>query len=251
MKIIKDTNYTTINNVFLKDRRLSLKAKGLLALIMSLPSTWDYENNGLGTLLKESKDFVYSIIDELISKGYCNKIQEEKDGVKRVGYEFFELPYYKQSDKSTPKNKKTTNTNKEEKTEKIIDEIENQAIEVLEYLNLLTGRNFRAVASQLKFIKARLKEKDIDVQVLKQVIELKVFEWKDDVKMKEYLRPETLFNPTKFETYLRKVKYIINNPQQYKNDVEQIIKENRNKGQASSHDNLQAIDEYFDKAYTG
>jgi hypothetical protein len=42
IKTIKNKNYTTISNVFLKDKEISLKSKGLLALVMSLPENWDF-----------------------------------------------------------------------------------------------------------------------------------------------------------------------------------------------------------------
>ena len=46
-KIHKDENYTVMSNIHLKDNRLSLKAKGLLSVMLSLPENWDYSINGL------------------------------------------------------------------------------------------------------------------------------------------------------------------------------------------------------------
>ena len=46
-KIHKDENYTVMSNIHLKDSRLSLKAKGLLSVMLSLPENWDYSINGL------------------------------------------------------------------------------------------------------------------------------------------------------------------------------------------------------------
>ena len=73
-----------------------------------------------------------------------------------------------------------------------------QAEEIIAYLNEKAGTRFRPVESNLKFIIARLK--DYSIERLKAVIDLKVKEWRG-TKMQPYLRPETLFNATKFEAY--------------------------------------------------
>ena len=124
-----------------------------------------------------------------------------------------------------------------------------EAIEVLEFLNRIAGKNFRPVESQLKFIKARLKEKDVDVQTLKQVIQMKFYDWGKDIKMKQYLRPETLFNPTKFESYLERVKYVQENPQQFKQEHEQrVIADQRNQ-KPNSPEQIQQIKSNLDRAF--
>ena len=46
-RVIKNKNYTTICNGIYKDKGLSLKAKGLLSMILSLPAGWDLTINGL------------------------------------------------------------------------------------------------------------------------------------------------------------------------------------------------------------
>lgn len=73
-----------------------------------------------------------------------------------------------------------------------------QAEAIIAYLNEKAGTRFKPVESNLKFIKARLK--DNSIERLKAVIDLKVKEWRG-TKMQPYLRPETLFNATKFEAY--------------------------------------------------
>lgn len=76
-----------------------------------------------------------------------------------------------------------------------------QSIEVLEFLNEKTGRKYQAVDANTKIITSRLKE-GASVDTCKAVIEAKVAEWGTDAKMAEYLRPATLFNPTKFAQYV-------------------------------------------------
>jgi uncharacterized phage protein (TIGR02220 family) len=75
-----------------------------------------------------------------------------------------------------------------------------QSREVLEYLNRLTGRKFRAVPETLKPIQARLKA-GFSVARLKEIALLKSDEWGKDEKMAEYLRPKTLYNATNCANY--------------------------------------------------
>ena len=93
------------------------------------------------------------------------------------------------------------------------------AIEVLDYLNKMAKKRFSARRSNLNFINARLQE-GITAQQLKQVIELKVFQWANDYQMKNHLNPETLFRPSKIEKYLQEVEDIEKNPQKFKQHVE-------------------------------
>src|SRR5699024_10194149 len=73
--------------------------------------------------------------------------------------------------------------------------------EIIDYLNEKTGRNYKHKAKvNQRVIKARMNE-GYTLEDFKTVIDKKSVEWKDDVKMKEYLRPETLFGP-KFDRYL-------------------------------------------------
>ena len=73
--------------------------------------------------------------------------------------------------------------------------------EIIEYLNEKTGRQYKHSAKlNQRVIKARMNE-GYTLEDFKTVIDKKSVEWNDDVKMKEYLRPETLFG-TKFDRYL-------------------------------------------------
>lgn len=76
-----------------------------------------------------------------------------------------------------------------------------QAVEVLDYLNAKAGRSYQPVKANLSMIGARLSE-GASVADCKAVIDAKVAQWLNDAKMSEYLRPETLFNATKFASYV-------------------------------------------------
>lgn len=77
----------------------------------------------------------------------------------------------------------------------------NNYVEIVTYLNESVDKNFRHTTQKTKrLIDARLRE-GFTIDDFKKVIDKKTEEWKKDVKMNQYLRPETLFG-TKFESYL-------------------------------------------------
>lgn len=93
IRIVKNKDYTVMSNTHLRDKRLSLKAVGLLSIVLSLPDDWHYTINGLVGSVKDGKDSVESAIKELKKNGYlrvdkiypngnCNRIQYQ--------YTFFE-----------------------------------------------------------------------------------------------------------------------------------------------------------------
>ena len=90
----KITNYTKIDNRYLEDKNISLKAKGLLTLMLSLPDSWKFNINGLCLLCKESKDAVRTAIKELKENHYV-ETERTFDENGRFYYEYFiyENPY--------------------------------------------------------------------------------------------------------------------------------------------------------------
>lgn len=75
-----------------------------------------------------------------------------------------------------------------------------EAIEILEFLNAKTGRNYQPLPANLELIQARLKEASADD--IRSVVAIKCRQWNADEKMSEYLRPATLFGRQKFAQYL-------------------------------------------------
>jgi len=118
---------------------------------------------------------------------------------------------YQDSDQqttSTTTNKRPTNdqqtTTKEESKHLSIKELNtyicSPSAEILDYLNQKAQSNFRPVPANIKLIESRLKE-GATVEEMKRVIDTMVAKWMDDEKMREYLRPSTLFNATKYSQY--------------------------------------------------
>ena len=87
-RIEKTRDYTVMSNYHLRDKRLSLKAKGLLSQMLSLPEDWDYTLTGLSTINRESKDAIRSAIQELEKCGYIERRQTTDKQGKFSGNEY-------------------------------------------------------------------------------------------------------------------------------------------------------------------
>ena len=70
IRVQKNTDYTVMANFHLRDRNLSLKAKGLLSYMLSLPDDWDYSVSGLTKICKESTNCINNILKELEANNY-------------------------------------------------------------------------------------------------------------------------------------------------------------------------------------
>lgn len=95
-RIEKTNNYTVMSNYHLREREMSLKAKGLLSLMLSLPNDWDYTIEGLVTICKENETAVKSTLKELKDFGYLEilKVQNQK-GQFEYEYNIYEQPQSK------------------------------------------------------------------------------------------------------------------------------------------------------------
>lgn len=116
IRTIKNDNYTTMCNTHLRDKNLSLKAKGLLSMMLSLPSNWDYSVNGLVTIVKENKAAVQSALKELEEHKYLKRtrVQDETGRFDYV-YDIYEKPYDKLpcTENRCTENQPQINTNKQ------------------------------------------------------------------------------------------------------------------------------------------
>lgn len=68
---IKSDSFVTIANTFLKDKNLSNKAKGVLAMILALPDDWDFSIKGMVAVTKDGEASLRSAINEMRENGYC------------------------------------------------------------------------------------------------------------------------------------------------------------------------------------
>ena len=86
-RIEKNKNYTTMSNYHLQDKDLSLKAKGLLSLMLSLPENWDYSVAGLKSICRESINTINSVLHELEKYNYLARNRVYANG-KIVDWEY-------------------------------------------------------------------------------------------------------------------------------------------------------------------
>ena len=87
-RVERTSDYTVMSNYHLRDKRLSLKAKGLLSQMLSLPEDWDYTLAGLCYINRESKDAIRTAIRELEQAGYIRRRQTTDRGGKFAGNEY-------------------------------------------------------------------------------------------------------------------------------------------------------------------
>jgi len=94
MRVEKNCNYTVMANYHLRDKRLSLKAKGLLSVMISLPAEWDYTLAGLAYISKEGVSAIRAAIQELEENGYVTRarLRNEAGQLGDTEYTIFELP---------------------------------------------------------------------------------------------------------------------------------------------------------------
>lgn len=80
LKVEKNSNYTVIDNAIFKNKALSLKAKGLLCIMLSLPDGWHYTLAGLASLSADGLDATRNALKELETAGYYSRRQTKVDG---------------------------------------------------------------------------------------------------------------------------------------------------------------------------
>ena len=93
-RIEKNKNYTVMANYHLRDISLSLKAKGLLSLMLSLPEDWDYTTKGLACICKDGVDSICSTVKELEKAGYVQRrrLRNELGHLTEIEYTILEKP---------------------------------------------------------------------------------------------------------------------------------------------------------------
>ncbi len=104
-RIDKTRDYTVMSNHHLRNTSLSLKAKGLLSLMLSLPEDWDYTTKGLSKICKDGIDSICSTIKELEQQGYIirQRVRNEKGQLTTVEYTILETPKTDLPEQEKPK----------------------------------------------------------------------------------------------------------------------------------------------------
>ena len=94
-RIERTLDYTVMSNHHLKDTALSLKAKGLLSMMLSLPDEWNYTTRGLAAICKEGVDAIGAALKELEISGYlvCRQLWDAKGRITDTEYTIHEQPH--------------------------------------------------------------------------------------------------------------------------------------------------------------
>ena len=93
-RVERNTGYTVMSNHHLRNKELSLKAKGLLSQMLSLPEDWDYTLAGLSYINREKIDAIREAVRELERAGYIQRSRErdEKGRLRGTDYIIYEQP---------------------------------------------------------------------------------------------------------------------------------------------------------------
>lgn len=147
IKVQKRTGYTVVDNGFIRDKNLSLKAIGLMLKMCSLPPEWDFSVAGLSAICKEGMTSIRSALKELEENSYL--VRERKNSEK--GYFVYEYILYESKDLRHTENTHTVEThtanthtlnrtqiNKDLKiTNKLKKDKKNMYIEISECIDIL------------------------------------------------------------------------------------------------------------------
>ena len=107
-RIDKTRDYTVMANFHLRDTSLSLKAKGLLSLMLSLPENWDYTTKGLARICKDGVDSICATVKELEKAGYVQRrrLRDDLGRLAEVEYTILEKPIIPAPEEKPPKREK-------------------------------------------------------------------------------------------------------------------------------------------------
>lgn len=225
IRVNKTKDYTIMSNYHLKDKKLTLKAKGLLSLMLSLPDTWDYSIAGLVAICKESETSIKSTMSELKDNNYLRIVKERNQiGQFIYIYDIYEKPKKDKPEVEKPQvdsigqlNTKELNTKKEktnnniiysEMIEKIMNYLNNCG---MEEPNLIHKEKFNynpKASSNVKLLTARIKE-GYTLEQFEKAIYYAYHKFIDNEftgingkSSKQYYRPSTIFAPTNFDNYV-------------------------------------------------
>ena len=103
-RIERTRDYTVMSNHHLRNANLSLKAKGLLSMMLSLPEDWNYTTRGLAKICKEGVDAIGTALRELEAAGYIvrHKLRDRQGRISDTEYVIYEQPQLRKPDTDSP-----------------------------------------------------------------------------------------------------------------------------------------------------
>ena len=103
-RIERTRDYTVMSNHHLRNANLSLKAKGLLSMMLSLPEDWNYTTRDLAKICKEGVDAIGAALRELEAAGYIvrHKLRDRQGRISDTEYVIYEQPQLRKPDTDSP-----------------------------------------------------------------------------------------------------------------------------------------------------
>ncbi len=185
-RVEKNNDYTVTSNHHLRNKELTLKAKGLLSQMLSLPKNWDYTLAGLSHINKESIDAIRTAVWELEKVGYIERAQgrDEKGKMTAIAYTIYEQPQspvlnYPTSENPTELNKDIQKTDLSKKEEKDKDGLNTDSIPIL-------SPDPSPLSEQDPFPEKKGKEQKDAYKIYKEII-------KDNIEYEYLINARTLF----------------------------------------------------------
>lgn len=109
-KLRQETHFTQVPNAVLRDKRISLKTKGMLSLLLSYPDNWEIHKSKIIETVKESRTAVDNCFNELVELGYMKKDRKRNaDGTFSYTYYVSATPIFTTARKPTTDNPTTDN----------------------------------------------------------------------------------------------------------------------------------------------
>jgi hypothetical protein len=214
VRVEKNKDFVVVKNTIFRNKEISLKTKGMYALLMSLSGQWDFSIAGITSICKEGKESIYGSIKELETFGYCKKtkVRDSLGKIIKTEYVFFEEPinsdFNPQTDLPETDNPETgnpftenptqynTNSNKEENNKNEID-----FDGLMKYYNYAFGKQMKVVNDKCKRQFKRLLKLTYTKADIKKVIDNASndkFHEENDFK---HLTLEFISRQEKFEKY--------------------------------------------------
>lgn len=134
---VKKTDFTVIDNSIFKNKKLSLKGKGMICTMLSLPEDWQFSEEGLTELSNDSRAGIRSTLSELMELGYLKRERnrDEKGRLRDTTYIIYEEPMYQKLTLDKPMlvkkhNKELINKELNNKNTTIIDMLQENGFEL-------------------------------------------------------------------------------------------------------------------------
>lgn len=108
---VKKSDFTVIDNNIFKNAKLTLKAKGMICTMLSLPDDWQFNEEGLAQLSNDSRSGIRNTLNELMEYGYLTRKQLKNDTGKfaNMEYTIYEEPLYQKPTAEKPTSEKGHN----------------------------------------------------------------------------------------------------------------------------------------------